>query len=78
MLRHLETCANNQVLKTLNDIRLSYTEDSKPGFKLHFFFGQNDFFTNTELTKTYYYQVSSCHPDGRRKADKLGAGWLRR
>lgn len=47
---------DEEVLKSLNDIRLSYTEDSKPGFKLHFFFGENEFFTNTELTKTYYYQ----------------------
>ena len=69
--------ANKQVLKSLNDIRLSYTEDSKPGFKLHFFFGQNDFFTNTELTKTYYYQVS-CQSRFIHTANKLGAGRLRR
>jgi nucleosome assembly protein 1-like 1 len=38
------------------NVRLSYLDD-KPGFKLHFTFGPNDFFEDTEMTKTYYYQV---------------------
>lgn len=53
-----DVSADDQALKALIDIRLSYTEDSKPGFKLHFFFGPNDFFEDKEMTKTYYYQVS--------------------
>jgi nucleosome assembly protein 1-like 1 len=58
-LRVRKGSADDQALKSLVDIRLSYTEDSKPGFKLHFTFGPNDFFEDTELTKTYYYQA--CH-----------------
>ena len=43
----------------MTDIRLSYLEESQPGFKLHFTFSPNDFFNDNELTKTYFYQV--CH-----------------
>lgn len=46
---------DEEALQKLNDVRLSYL-DGQAGFKLHFFFGPNDFFENTELTKTYYYQ----------------------
>lgn len=46
-------------MKLLTDVRLSYLAD-KPGFKLHFVFSANDYFSDSELTKTYYYQVSSC------------------
>ncbi|KAG0078059.1 hypothetical protein BGZ93_003536, partial [Podila epicladia] len=41
-------------LKHLVDIRMSYFE--KPGFRLEFEFSPNDYFTNTVLTKTYFYQ----------------------
>ncbi|KAF9936264.1 Nucleosome assembly protein 1-like 1 [Modicella reniformis] len=41
-------------LKHLVDIRLSYFE--KPGFRLDFEFSPNEHFTNTILTKSYYYQ----------------------
>ncbi|CEP16221.1 hypothetical protein [Parasitella parasitica] len=41
-------------LKHLVDVRMSYME--KPGFKLDFEFTENDYFTNTVLSKTYYYQ----------------------
>lgn len=50
------TDEDEEVLKQLTDIRLSYPGDSKPGFTLHFRFGPNDFFSDSELTKTYYYQ----------------------
>jgi nucleosome assembly protein 1-like 1 len=43
-----------EALKNLTDIRLSYLET--PGFKLEFEFSENDHFTNSVLTKTYYYQ----------------------
>ena len=45
-----------QALATLLDIKLSYLSDDKPGFKLTFVFGPNDFFENAELEKTYFYQ----------------------
>lgn len=41
-------------LKHLTDIRLSYLDT--PGFRLHFVFDENEFFSNKEVTKTYYYQ----------------------
>ncbi|CAO3616149.1 unnamed protein product [Cunninghamella blakesleeana] len=45
---------DEQALKHLVDIRMTYTE--KPGYQLEFVFDKNDFFSNTVLTKTYYYQ----------------------
>ncbi|WVQ68212.1 uncharacterized protein L199_006419 [Kwoniella botswanensis] len=50
------TDSDEAALKSLTDIKLSYLEAGQPGFKLHFIFGPNDFFEDTELTKTYYYQ----------------------
>ncbi|KAK8854886.1 hypothetical protein IAR55_003625 [Kwoniella newhampshirensis] len=47
---------DEEALKLLTDVKLSYLEDGQPGFKLHFVFAPNDFFEDTELTKTYYYQ----------------------
>lgn len=45
-------------LKSLSDIQIEYlpTTEKKPGFKLRFFFGPNDFFENDVLEKTYLYQ----------------------
>lgn len=43
-----------KVLEHLVDIRLEYLEN--PGFKLVFEFEKNDYFTNKQLEKTYYYQ----------------------
>ncbi|KAF9166698.1 hypothetical protein DFQ26_007155 [Actinomortierella ambigua] len=45
---------DEEALKSLVDIRLSYFD--QPGFRLEFEFSPNDFFTNTVLTKTYFYQ----------------------
>lgn len=45
-----------QALHALTDIKLSYLEGSTPGFKITFSFDKNDFFTNAELEKTYYYR----------------------
>lgn len=50
------TDRDEEVLRSLEDITLSYLEEDKPGFKLHFKFGKNDFFEDSELSKTYYYQ----------------------
>ncbi|KAG0297360.1 hypothetical protein BGZ96_006739 [Linnemannia gamsii] len=44
---------DEEALKHLVDIRMAYFE--KPGFRLDFEFSPNDFFTNTILTKTYFY-----------------------
>jgi nucleosome assembly protein 1-like 1 len=49
------TDADEEALKQLTDIRLSYL-DGQAGFRLHFTFAPNEFFEDTELTKTYFYQ----------------------
>ena len=41
-------------LKYLADIRMEYMD--KPGFRLVFEFGENEFFDNKTVTKTYVYQ----------------------
>ncbi|KAH8555373.1 hypothetical protein BGW37DRAFT_476889 [Umbelopsis sp. PMI_123] len=48
------TLKDEEVLKHLIDVRMSYIE--KPGFRLEFDFEENDYFTNTTLSKTYFYQ----------------------
>ncbi|KAF9577317.1 hypothetical protein BGW38_007536 [Lunasporangiospora selenospora] len=45
---------DEEALKHLVDIRMAYFD--KPGFRLDFEFAPNDFFSNTVLSKTYYYQ----------------------
>mmetsp|Transcript_138763 Transcript_138763/g.241301 ORF Transcript_138763/g.241301 Transcript_138763/m.241301 type:complete len:344 (-) Transcript_138763:609-1640(-) len=45
---------DEECLKSLIDITAENFEDPNKGFKLTFFFGPNDYFTNTELTKTYH------------------------
>ncbi len=52
------TDSDEEALKQLTNIRLSYL-DGQAGFRLHFTFGPNEFFEDSELTKTYFYQVSS-------------------
>lgn len=52
---------DEDILKHLTDVKLiftgkkgdSSTDDSEMGFVLEFLFNQNDYFTNTALTKTY-------------------------
>jgi len=54
LLAETITERDESALKYLTDIRLSYLDT--PGFRLHFQFAENEFFTNKEITKTYYYQ----------------------
>lgn len=54
---------DDPVLKYLSDITLEYLdsfklEDKEIGFQLNFHFDENDFFTNSVLTKTYKLQLS--------------------
>ena len=53
-LAELITDRDEEALKALVDVRMEYLE--QPGFRLIFEFGENKFFTNKTLTKTYYYQ----------------------
>ncbi|MCO5565870.1 hypothetical protein L7F22_019545 [Adiantum nelumboides] len=57
-LSELITERDEEALRSLVDIRMSYLPGSQAGFKLEFEFdpSQNAFFTNKTLTKTYYYQ----------------------
>lgn len=50
--------AIQQALKHLTDIKLEYLDTKQAGFKLLFSFSPNEFFEDSVLTKTYYYQVS--------------------
>lgn len=56
-LAELITDRDEAALKFLTDIRMEYLE--KPGFRLIFEFGDNEFFTNKKITKTYFYQEES-------------------
>ncbi|KAJ2788270.1 histone chaperone [Coemansia interrupta] len=56
-LGELITERDEEAIKFLRDIRLEYQE-SDLGFKLVFVFDENQFFSNTELTKTYFYEQS--------------------
>lgn len=56
-LAELITDRDDAALKFLTDIRMEYLE--KPGFRLIFEFGENEFFSNKTITKTYYYQEES-------------------
>ncbi|KAK4156499.1 nucleosome assembly protein 1 [Chaetomidium leptoderma] len=56
-LAEMITDRDEEALKALIDIRMEYLD--KPGFRLIFEFAENDFFTNTTITKTYYYQNES-------------------
>ena len=53
-LADMITSKDEEVLRYLTDIRLSYLD--VPGFKIDFVFAENEFFTNTALTKSYFYQ----------------------
>ncbi|KAK9722924.1 histone chaperone [Basidiobolus ranarum] len=53
----LITTRDEPVLRHLIDVRLVYLQD-KPGFQIEFEFQDNEWFTNSVLTKKYYYQSS--------------------
>jgi nucleosome assembly protein 1-like 1 len=57
-ISELITERDSEALKYLVDVRVEYLEDGKPGFKLLFEFNEKakEFFEDTILTKTYYYQ----------------------
>lgn len=56
-LAEMITDRDEEALKYLTDIRMEYLD--RPGFRLIFEFAENEFFTNKQLTKTYYYQEES-------------------
>ena len=57
-ITELITERDAEALKSLTDIQISYLPSDGPaGYRLHFYFKPNDFFTNAVLTKTYLYQA---------------------
>jgi nucleosome assembly protein 1-like 1 len=53
-LMEMITDSDEAVLRHLSDIRMEYLD--KPGFRLIFEFGENEYFTNKTITKTYFYR----------------------
>ena len=53
-LAELITDRDEEALRALTDIRMEYLD--RPGFKLIFEFGPNDFFSNKTISKTYFYR----------------------
>ncbi|KYK58526.1 nucleosome assembly protein [Drechmeria coniospora] len=56
-LAEMITDRDEAALKHLVDVRMEYLD--KPGFRLLFEFGTNEFFSNKIITKTYFYQTES-------------------
>jgi len=59
MLQEMIMEHDEPILEKLTDVSVTFNE-SPMGFKIHFFFAPNDYFTNTELTKEYEMK---CKPD---------------
>lgn len=56
---HLQTAIterDEEALEYLADVRLEYLKDPDLGFKIIFSFGENPFFENKTLEKSYFYQ----------------------
>lgn len=57
-ITELITDRDADALKALTDIQISYLPAGEAaGYKLHFYFKPNDYFTDEVLTKTYLYQA---------------------
>ncbi|KAI9700426.1 MAG: hypothetical protein M1836_002441 [Candelina mexicana] len=56
-LAEMITDRDAAALKVLTDVRMEYLD--RPGFRLIFEFGDNEFFTNKTISKTYFYQEES-------------------
>ncbi|KAI9152518.1 histone chaperone [Blastocladiella emersonii ATCC 22665] len=61
-IAELITEADEAALASLKDIKLHYLDDN-PGFSLEFVFGENDFFANESLTKTYFLSEPEADTD---------------
>ena len=71
-MRENITERDEHVLKDLMDIRCStLPEEEGVGFRIEFFFRQNNFFSNTTLTKTYYMEDSEYDEVERAKGTEI-------
>merc|ERR1719334_1228429 len=53
-------------LAALNDVKVTFSDgkgDAPMGYKLHFHFGPNDYFTDTELIKEYFMKCEANEKD---------------
>lgn len=57
MLADMVQDHDEPIVKHLEDVRVSYSDREPYGFTLHFVFSENEYFTNTELTKEYELRV---------------------
>ncbi|KAG9013163.1 hypothetical protein FRB94_003603 [Tulasnella sp. JGI-2019a] len=62
-ISELITERDEGAMHSLKDIRLEYLTD-KDGYTIHFHFSPNEYFTNTILSKTYYYTQGEADYDG--------------
>lgn len=51
------------VLEHLTDIKVTYSQHDPMGFTLHFHFSENEYFTNTVLTKEYIMEATPAEDD---------------
>ncbi len=56
-LAEMITDRDEAALKSLTDVRMEYLD--RPGFRVIFEFAENEYFTNSIITKTYFYQEES-------------------
>ena len=56
-LAEMITDRDEAALKYLTDVRMEYLD--RPGFRLIFEFAENEYFTDSTITKTYFYQEES-------------------
>lgn len=63
MLAEMVQEADEPVLDLLQDITVSVSESNPMGFILHFHFKENDYFTNTVLTKEYEMKCEPMEDD---------------
>jgi len=66
MLQEMVQEHDEPVLAALTDVKVTFSDGSNQtspmGFKLHFYFGPNEYFTNSELTKEY--EMKCAPPEG--------------
>jgi len=66
MIQDMVQDHDEPALAALNDVKVTFSDgkgDSPMGFKLHFLFGPNDYFTDTELIKEYEMKCTPSEDD---------------
>merc|ERR1711915_209791 len=63
MLAEMVQENDEPVLELLDDVTVSLTEKAPMGFTLHFHFKENEYFTNSELTKEYEMKCEPMEDD---------------